>query len=155
MFGVVASVGGNLVGTMFSTPRMSYALALDGRLPAWFGRVHPRLLTPANSIVFFGVLTLAMAVLGSFVWLAASSVVSRLLLYLLTCAAVPRLRPLHAGSGGFVLPLGPLVPLLGMVACGWLMLHVSLASALLTCGFLVAGTLLYAIARRRGAGAGP
>jgi amino acid transporter len=150
MFGVVASVGGNLVGTMFSTPRMSYALALDGRLPGWFGRVHPRFLTPANSILFFALLTLAMAVFGSFVWLAASSVVSRLLLYVITCASVPRLRPAHAGGGGFTLPRGPLVPLLGIAACGWLMLHVSAYSALMTGGFLVAGSSLYLLARRGG-----
>ena len=151
MFGVVASVGGNLVGTMFSTPRMSYALALDGRLPAWFGRVHPRFMTPANSILCFGLLTLVMALFGSFVWLAASSVVSRLLLYVLTCAAVPRLRPRQADGSGFVLPLHPLVPLLAIAACGWLMLHVSATSALLTGGFLVAGTGLYLLARRRNA----
>jgi amino acid transporter len=155
MVGVVASVGGNLVGATFSTPRMSYALALDGRLPAWFGAVHPRFLTPANSIVFYGLLSFALAVFGSFVWLAASSVVSRLLLYILTCAAVPQLRPRYRGGEGFVLPLGPLVPALGIAACGWLMLQVSLRSALLTGAFLVAGTLLYGLARwraRRGSG---
>ena len=94
-----------------------------------------------------------MAVFGSFVWLAASSVVTRLLLYSLTCAAVPLLRPRYRDTGGFVLPLGSLIPLLGIVACGWLMLQVSQKSAVLTAGFLVIGTGLYAVARRRrGAG---
>ena len=153
MLGVVASVGANLVGTTFTTPRVSYALALDGSLPAWFGRVHPRFLTPANSIMVYGAISFAMAVFGSFVWLAASSVVTRLLLYSLTCAAVPLLRPRYRDTGGFVLPLGYLVPLLGIVACGWLMLQVSQKSAVLTAGFLVIGTGLYAVARRRrGAG---
>lgn len=153
MLGVAASVGANLVGTTFVTPRVSYSLALDGSLPAWFGRVHPRFLTPANSIIVYGAISFAMAVFGSFVWLAASSVVSRLLLYILTCAAVPVLRPRHRASGGFVLPLGPLVPLLGIVACGWLLLQVSQKSAVLTATFLVIGTGLYALARwRRGAG---
>lgn len=147
MLGVVASVAGNLVGMVFSTPRVSYSLALDGRLPAWFGVVHPRFLTPANSIIAYGLVSFAMALFGSFVWLAASSVVSRLLLYLLTCSAVPRLRPAHAGRGGFVLPLGPLLPLLGIAACGWLMSQVSIASALLTGGFLIVGCVLYAAAR--------
>lgn len=150
MLGVVASVGANLVGTTFSTPRVSYSLALDGSLPAWFGRVHPRFLTPANSIMVYGAISLAMAVFGSFVWLAASSVVTRLLLYALTCAAVPLLRRRHRDSGGFVLPLGYLVPALGIVACSWLMLQVSQKSAVLTAAFLVIGTALYVVARRRG-----
>jgi hypothetical protein len=76
-------------------------------------------------------------------------VVSRLLLYGLTCAAVPRLRPRHRADGGFVLPMGAAIPLLGIAACGWLMLQVSLKSALLTMGFLVIGSVLYAAARSR------
>lgn len=149
MLGVVASVGANLVGTIFSTPRVSYSLALDGSLPAWFGQVHPRFLTPANSILVYGAISFAMAVFGSFAWLAASSVVSRLLLYILTCAAVPLLRPRHRAGGGFVLPLGYLVPMLGIAACGWLMLQVSLKSAVLTLTFLAIGCVLYALARWR------
>ncbi|MCA1714005.1 MAG: amino acid permease [Gammaproteobacteria bacterium] len=150
MLGVVASVGANLLGTTFSTPRVSYSLAVDGSLPAWFARVHPRFLTPANSIVVYGAISFAMAVFGSFAWLAASSVVSRLLLYGLTCVAVPLLRPGHRGEGGFVLPLGHVIPLLGIVACGWLMLQVSRKSAVLTIAFLVIGCGLYALARWRG-----
>ncbi|HSN70707.1 MAG TPA: APC family permease, partial [Steroidobacteraceae bacterium] len=34
MVGVLASVGGNLIGSIFSSPRMTYALARDGSLPA-------------------------------------------------------------------------------------------------------------------------
>ncbi len=154
MLGVAASVGANLVGTTFATPRVSYSLALDGSLPAWFGRVHPRFLTPANSIIVYGAISFAMALFGSFVWLAASSVVSRLLLYILTCAAVPLLRPRHRASGGLVLPLGPMVPVLGIVACGWLLLQVSQKSAVLTATFLVIGTGLYALARWRGRAGG-
>ena len=154
MLGVAASVGANLVGTTFATPRVSYALALDGSLPAWFGRVHPRFLTPANSIIVYGAISFAMAVFGSFVWLAASSVVTRLLLYSLTCAAVPVLRPRYRANGGFVLPLGPLVPVLGILACGWLLLQVSQKSAVLTAAFLVIGTGLYALARWRGRAGG-
>lgn len=150
MLGVVASVGANLIGTTFATPRVSYALALDGSLPDWFGRVHPTFLTPANSIMVYGAISFVMAVFGSFAWLAASSVVSRLLLYSLTCAAVPLLRPRYRDGGGFVLPFGYIVPVLGVVACGWLMLQVSLKSAVLTAVFLVIGTALYVLARRRG-----
>lgn len=46
MAGVAVSVGGNLMGSMFSTPRVTYRLARDGNLPRWFGAVHPRFRTP-------------------------------------------------------------------------------------------------------------
>ena len=150
MLGVAASVGANLVSTTFATPRVSYSLALDGSLPAWFGHVHPRFLTPANSIMVYAAIAFAMALFGSFVWLAASSVVSRLLLYILTCAAVPVLRRRGDRRGGFVLPMGPVVPVLGIAACGWLLLQVTQKSVVLTAAFLVIGTVLYAVAHSRG-----
>ena len=149
MLGLLASVGGNLVGTTFTTPRLSYSLSLDGSLPPWFARVHPRFLTPANSILFYGLLSFAMAVFGSFLWLAASSVMTRLLLYIITCAAVPRLRAQRATVDAFVLPFGYVFPALGILACGWLILSSSWRSALLTGVFIVLGTLLYAFERWR------
>ena len=149
MVGVVASVGGNLVGSTFTTPRLSYSLSLDGSLPPWFGRVHARFLTPANSILFFGALSFVMAVFGSFLWLAASSVMTRLLLYIITCAAVPRVRARRAATGGFTLPLGNLIPVLGILSCMGLMLSSNATSMLLTAAFIVAGSLLYVIERRR------
>ena len=149
MLGVITSVGGNLVGIMFSTPRVAYMLSLDGSLPRWFGVVHPRLLTPANSIMFYGLLCFLLAVFGSFVWLVATVVLARLLMYVLTCAAVPLLRKRHSSLRGFVLPGGYLVPFLGIAACAWLLMQVSRDSFILTALFVVAGTALYAAARRQ------
>ena len=149
MLGVLASVGGNLVGSTFATPRLSYSLGLDGRLPPWFARVHPRFLTPANSIVFYGALSFAMAAFGSFLWLAAASVLTRLLLYILTCAAVPTLRARGIGRPGFTLPLGPLFPVLGIAACLWLLLGVNREAMVLTVAFVLGGTGLYAFQRLR------
>jgi amino acid transporter len=147
MLGVVASVAANLLGSIFSTPRASFALAEDGSLPRWFGKVQPRFLTPANSIVFFGILALLLTLYGSFLWLAAATVVSRLLLYGLTCAAVPVLRPKLADSASFVLPFGYSIPLLGFAACIWLATQVSLSSVLATSLFVLLGTALYFMAQ--------
>jgi len=54
MTGMAASVGGNLAGALFSTPRITYALALDGSLPEWFATVSARFGTPSVSILVFG-----------------------------------------------------------------------------------------------------
>ncbi len=149
ILGVIASVGGNLVSGMFSTPRITYVLSLDRSLPRWFGTVHENLLTPANSIMFFGLLSFLLAVFGSFIWLAATAIFSRLLVYTLTCGAVPQLRKRYASARGFVLPGGYLMPLLGIAACGWLSLQVSLESLVLTTLFVGVGSVLYAVARRQ------
>jgi amino acid transporter len=147
MIGVLASVGGNLIGAIFSTPRLTYALANDGHLPSWFGRVNKQFLTPANSILFYGLLSFVLAAFGSFIWLAASTVLSRLFLYIISCLAVPRLRRQFSSIDAFVLPGGLLMPLLGVGACIWLMFQVSLDSILATVGYVALGTFLFLVRR--------
>ena len=144
ILGVVASVGGNLLRGAFAAPRLTYALALDGSLPQWFGTVHDRFQTPANSILFFVSLVFLLAVYGSFIWLAAAAVVSRLLMYVVICVAIPRLRLTHANAQGFLLPGGYLLPVLGISACAWLTLQVSRESLLATMSVVALGSVLYA-----------
>jgi len=86
------SLAGNLSGTMTSTPRVTFALARDGLLPRWFGSVSSRFHTPANSIIFMGVLTGFLAISGSFLWLAVVSTLARLIVYSASIAALPRAR---------------------------------------------------------------
>jgi len=57
---------------------MTYALARDGTMPGWFAKIHPRYRTPHISIWFYGSLCLAMALSGSFIWLAVMSTLVRL-----------------------------------------------------------------------------
>jgi amino acid transporter len=111
--------------------------------------VHPRFLTPANSIVVFGVVSFLLAALGTFVFLAATTILSRLLMYILVCAAVPRLRARLSPQGGFVLPGGQLVPILGIAASISLLIEVSRASLLLTAVFVLVGSGLYGLTRRQ------
>lgn len=149
MIGVATSVTGNLVSNMFSTPRLTYALSLDNSLPEWFGKVHPKFLTPANSVFFFGVCTFVGAALGSFTALAAMTVLARVFFYIITCAAVPKLRPGYKGENTFTLKGGYLVPILGIAACLWLMFQVSLTNIWMTAAFIAVGSGLFWMARKR------
>jgi len=149
MIGVATSVTGNLVSNMFSTPRLTYALSLDKSLPGWFGKVHPKFLTPANSVIFFGVCTFVGAALGSFTALAAMTVLARVFFYIITCAAVPRLRPIFKSENTFTLKGGYFVPVLGIAACLWLMFQVSLTNIWMTAIFIAIGSALYWISRRK------
>jgi amino acid transporter len=151
--GVIVSVGGNVAGAMFSTPRMTYALARDGQLPAFFAAVHPTFKTPSVSIVIFGALVLVLAIGGSFTWLAAMSVLIRLLIYLVCIAATSRLRERFAGLPHAVrLPGGHTIPLVAGVLCVWLLTQVSLQSVAATVALLAAGIVLFGIARARPSG---
>lgn len=150
MVGVAASVLANLVSSMFSATRVTYALSLEKSLPRWFGEVHSRYLTPANSVVFFGVAAFLLAAFGSFTVLAAMTVLSRLFLYGMSCAAIPRLRPQFRGEGRFILKGGYAIPVLGICACLWLMLQVSSQSIWMTAIFVGIGSLLFWIGKKQG-----
>ena len=149
MIGVAASVLANLISSMFSATRVTYALSLEKSLPRWFGEVHSRYLTPANSVVFFGIAAFLLAAFGSFTVLAAMTVLSRLFLYGMSCAAIPKLRPQFRGEGRFILKGGYLIPILGIAACLWLMMQVSERSIWMTAIFVGIGSFLYWIGKKQ------
>jgi len=116
--GAVVSMAGNNMGQVLTGSRMLFALAENGELPSFLARVHSRYRTPSNAIIVTTVVALALALSGSFAILAVASAVARLVTYMGASAATLRLRqPRFQGlvkPATFVLPLGPLVPLLAM-----------------------------------------
>jgi amino acid transporter len=158
--GLVVSVGANLVGSMFSTPRISYALALAGSLPAWFGRVAPRFGTPAVSIVVYGAAAFVLAAGGTFAWLAGLSVLTRVFIYLACIASLPAMRRRSdvAGEGGVAdrktirLPGGFLIPVIAVLVCLALLTQVKPGDYVATAAMLAVGTVLFAGARLAGSG---
>jgi amino acid transporter len=144
------SVAGNLFGSMFSTPRITYRLALDGQLPSWFGAVHPIYKTPVSSIAFFGAACFLIAASSGFVWLASLSVVTRLLLWLVCIAAIPRLKNRFADTQNVVrLAGGYSMPVLAAVVCLALMSQVKPLAYASVAGLLAVGSLLFVAGRRR------
>ena len=140
----IASLGGNLHGIMTSTSRVTYALAARGDLPRWFASVHPRFVTPANSIAFLGVLAAALALIGTYRLAGRDQ----------HTGAADRLcrddRCPAAGSGpGEATALGSMmIGAAGIALCIWGASQAT-AEAWRTLGALaLAGALLYAIARR-------
>ncbi|MGP1275444.1 MAG: APC family permease [Caulobacterales bacterium] len=144
--GVIVSVGGNITGTVVTTPRLTYALALEKTLPAWFGKVDARTRVPANSIAFFAVLAAFLAIVGDFFALAAMSAFVRVLIYVGCIAAMPRVRALPAETEKPMrLPFGWTIPVLAVLGSLVLLTQVPLRSMAITAGFLVAGAVIYAI----------
>lgn len=150
MAGLVASVGGNLAGALFSTPRVTYALALEGALPSWFAAVSKRFGTPGVSIVVFGAAAFALSAAGSFVWLASLSVLTRVLIYAGCIAALPRLRREESDHPAVIrLPGGLAIPAVAILICLGLLTQVKPFDYLATGAMLCVGSVLYWTARRR------
>jgi len=145
----LCSISGNLSSIMLAAPRMTYALAREASLPDWFGSVHAEYRTPSNSIIFLGVLAFALAVSGSFIWLAVMSSLSRMLGYGICIATIPILKKKFGNtSQAFRLPGGYLIPGVAFLLCLWLTFQADMASWVMTAGFVSVGAILYFLSRR-------
>jgi amino acid transporter len=147
--GVIVSVGGNVAGTTLTAPRLTFSLAQQGDLPAWMGAVHPRHRTPSHSILFMSALVFALAVYGSFVWLAAMSALVRVLIYMACIGAMPRIRARYATDSSYRVPGGWFIPVAAFLVCAFLLTQVSLLSVGVTAMFLAAGGVIFHFMHRR------
>ncbi|RXQ99394.1 APC family permease [Pseudoxanthomonas composti] len=157
--GAVISILGTTSNTVMLGPRFLFALAQDGFGPKLLARVHPRFRTPAAAIILQGVLSVALALSGSFEKLALLSMVTRLLAYIGTAAAVIVLARRHRDNPNALrLPGGPLIPVLALLLTLGLLCSASLSNLLAVAAAMAVGTLIYLFPRKgqagQGAGAG-
>jgi APA family basic amino acid/polyamine antiporter len=117
--GTLLSMSGNLVGSLLTASRYLFALAETGKLPRFFGRIHPSWQTPANSVWFSSAVALVLALSGSFALLSAVSALARLVTYVAVAAAALRLRqPRFAdrvAPAVFVAPFGAITPMIAIL----------------------------------------
>lgn len=118
----IVSMFGYLSANMLSEPRGLFAMSRDRFLPAALTAVHPVFRTPNVAIVVYGIMVAVFALLGSFEWLTRFSNLAALSLYFLCAASTLFLRRRNVRSDGepFVIPGGPLVPVLACIAVVWL-----------------------------------
>jgi amino acid transporter len=145
--GSVVSMTGNNAGQVLTGSRMLYALAENGELPRWFGRVHAEYRTPANSVIFTSLVALVLMLSGSFVFLAAVSAVARLITYTGACAAMLALRRRRFAGvvqpPTFVVPGGPVIPFLAIGSSMLILVMANRQQLLAGVAALAAGAVLF------------
>ena len=137
----IFSLLGNISGGMTATTRTTYAMARDGILPSWFGRVSERYATPANSILFMGGLIAVLALTGSFVWLAVVSTLARMIVYSISIASLPTKER--------ATPLLWLLVVAAIAVCAWAAFQSAWPAWRMLLILIGSGSLLYLIARHR------
>jgi APA family basic amino acid/polyamine antiporter len=143
----------SLSAYMLIGPRVYFAMARDGLFLRFAARVHPRFGTPALSIVAQGVCAVVMILSGTFGQLLKYIGFALGIFPLLTVAGLLVLRRREPGRVRPFRVWGyPLVPLLYLVAMGWI-LAVSLANdpgpALVALATVAAGIPVYWLAFAR------
>lgn len=117
------SVGGYMVADMLSSPRSAFALAEAGQFPRWVASIHPTRHTPVVAIALYATAVVLVAATGSFRQIAVLAVAGTLVMYLIVCLGVLRLRAKGVAQAGtpFVAPGGPIVPGAATVMAVWLL----------------------------------
>jgi amino acid transporter len=106
----LVSIFGYLAGVTLNVSRLTFAMAEQGDVPAAFGRIHPKFRTPHVSLFWYGTLVWLLAASGTFLQNLTLSVVSRLIIYAMICAALVQLRRRELTPAPmFTLPAGALV----------------------------------------------
>jgi len=148
---VMISTFGTLAGSMFTGPRIFYAMAEEGLFFRAVGRAHPRYHTPATAIVMTAVLGIGFVLLRTFEQLADAFVLGIWPFYALAAAAVFVLRRRRPDLRRPVRTWGyPVVPLLFILSAVLILGNALLTdpNALVPFGVIAAGVPAYWIWRR-------
>jgi APA family basic amino acid/polyamine antiporter len=141
LWAAILSTTGFLTGDILAGPRMLCALGNDRLLPTVLGKVHPRFHTPHYAIAAYVFLCAGLAITGTFRQLAIFAAAGTLAIYLVCALGVLRLRArgLRGAETPFVVPGGPVVPLLSAAIVIGLLSSLSARELLATLGLTVVG----------------
>lgn len=145
------ATGGVLAADVLATSRVVYALGRDGVLPEALGRVDRARGTPAVAIVAYAAVCAVLALSGTFRLLATLSASGTLCIYLVCCTGLLRLRARGVREEGepFVVPGGPVVPVLATLTVLGVLAGLTRRDVLALGALLLAAVTLALLRRRR------
>ena len=148
--GAIAGLTSVMLVMLMSQPRIFYTMSRDGLLPPVFSRLHPRFRTPWISTLLTGVVCALLAGLYDVGTLGHLVSIGTLLAFAIVCAGVWYLRVKEPNRPRpFRTPLVPLVPILGIAVCVFLMSRLPVEAWERLIGWLALGLLIYFVYGRR------
>ncbi len=147
----VVSCAGGLALAILVSPRNMFALGESGDLPQAFAAVHPAWRTPHVAIIVHGVIAWLLTVTGTFEYLLKIFVISRILAYGSTSAALIVLRR-RVGPAAVPIPGGQWIAVASLLCCAAIVLTTSWVAVRDVAIALAVGLAIRALVRWRGAG---
>jgi APA family basic amino acid/polyamine antiporter len=144
------SVAGYLSADVLCSPRNLAALAERGQLPRALAAVHRRFKTPATAVGLYALMCATVAWSGSFRQLVIVSTSGTLVLYLICCLGLLRLRARGIATSGppFRVPGGSFVPLAASAIILWLLSTLAWAELAAAMFLVVMSGVVYALQER-------
>jgi APA family basic amino acid/polyamine antiporter len=150
---VVVSVLGSLFAFMTMAPRVYFAMARDGAVPAFVGKLDPRTGAPVRAIAVQATLAFVLAALGTFDAIVAYFVFVTVAFLGLTVFGLVRLKR-RLPKVAYETPLYPVPPVLFLVSITLVLILLAAGrprEAALGVAVVAAGVPAYLLLRRRAA----
>ncbi len=121
-FGAVFATTSVLLVFQLGQPRIFFSMARDGLLPQWAARVHPKFRTPHVTTILTGVFVAVIAAATNIDEVVDLCNIGTLFAFVLVAIGIIVLRRTDPDRPRpFRTPLVPLVPILAIITCGFLM----------------------------------
>lgn len=141
---ILAGFSSVILVLLLGQSRVFYSMSRDGLLPKVFSEIHPKYKTPfkGNLVILLLVAIFAGFVPGNVVGHMTS--IGTLFAFMLVCAAVIILRKTNPEMPRqFKTPLVPLVPILGIIACGGMIFGLGEENWIRLVIWLIIGFIIY------------
>jgi APA family basic amino acid/polyamine antiporter len=120
--GAILGLASVVLVMLMGQPRIFFSMSRDGLLPAVFGKVHPKFQTPYITTIVTGIVAAAVAGFFPIALLGELVSIGTLLAFVIVCFGVMVLRYVRPNiPRPFRTPAVPLVPILGILICGYMM----------------------------------
>jgi len=152
LFTGLVSTASALNATIYSSSRVAFAMGRDDDLPSALGRTNSSTHTPYIAIAATGILMIIITIVLPIEDIAASTNIMFLLLFIIVCATVVRLRRLWPDRERlFRVPLSPWLPAMAIIAAlvlsVWL-LQISWLAWMVALSWLMLGGIIFWSRRR-------
>ena len=144
--GAVIAMTAVLLVFQLGQPRIFFSMSRDGLLPRYFARVHPKYRTPHVTTIWTGVVVAAISGIANINEIVELTNIGTLFAFVLVCIGIIILRYREpARPRAFRTPFVPLVPILGIASCLYLMLGLPWVTWWRFVIWLAAGMIIYLV----------
>jgi APA family basic amino acid/polyamine antiporter len=142
--GAITGLTSVILVLMYGQTRIFYTMARDGLLPKPFSKVHSKFQTPWINTLVVGVLVAFAAAIFDINTLGDLTSVGTLAAFAVVCLTVIFLRQTRPElPRGFKVPLYPVLPVLGIISCIWLITTVEQRVLLFFAWFMLGSVVIY------------
>lgn len=148
--GAICGITTVLLVMLYAQVRLFFAMSRDGLVPTVFSKVHPKHKTPYTSTWLTGLIIATISALVPLGTLAHLVNIGTLTAFILVSCAVLILRKTHPNlKRAFRCPAVPVVPILSILFCGYLMISLPAITWKMFVIWMVIGLVVYNVYSRK------